>query len=144
MNDLAIHQGGFCAINLERPLFFGASPKRGTVDPPVSAPKSGTPINRKRIDNLQHSMISSCCPFWRKHSVSIKLHKCSFLAVEKTPFWRMHENISERTVLYSRQHDNKALMRFSHEALIKVPLWVRQAARTFRQSPPQGDFRDRG
>ena len=51
----------------------------------------------------KHSMISHCSPFWWKNTgeyppVSIQLNKCPFLAVEITPFWRMHEIISERAV----------------------------------------------
>ena len=51
----------------------------------------------------KHSMISHCSPFRRKNTgeyppVSIQLNKGPFLAVEITPFRRMHEIISERAV----------------------------------------------
>ena len=52
--------------------------------------------------NIHGSMISHCSPFWRKSTgeyppVSIQLNKYPFSTVEVTPFWRMHEIISEGT-----------------------------------------------
>ena len=96
----------------------------------------------------KHCMISYCFPFWRKNTGEYP--PCVYSAQQTSLFGRRNYPFSAnardsfRKSSTSRQHDSKALLRFSHEGLIKVLVWVRQAERTFRQSPPQGDSRDRG
>ena len=74
--------------------------------------------------------------------MSTQLNKYPVLAVEITSFLANARDCFRKSSTF-KQHDSKAILRFSHEVLIKALVWVRQAERTFRQSPPQGDSRDR-
>ena len=75
--------------------------------------------------------------------MSIQLNKYPLLAVEKTSLWRMYEIVSEKRAALSGSTTTR-LYRSSAIKEFKVPVWVRKAERTFRQSPLQEDSPNRG